>query len=184
MQFKPFKTDEPKQPEEKPAIERKVIESQAAEKQGNQPDFIPHFEYPPTHLCFPPPADLYVLGTIDMQEVAQRLIQFKTTSKRSLPEPSSHEVNERIICAALDLPEYSPITLEILQRLWYAIAYEPKATDGSGDRFQYWPSFILHAAVSYRALTKFGWGVLKDPPLNPNDNSYMGKFRRELAGRV
>ena len=183
--FNPEKPKQPlSQPDSKPAMEQKPIEPELAEKQGNQPDFTPRFEYPPSHVVFPPPADLYTLGTVDMQVVARRLIEARSRAKHFLPAPSSHEVNEAIICAALGLPEYSPITLELLQQIHYALAYEPKAHDGSGNRFQYWPSFILSAAVSYRGLTKFGYGALKDPPLNPNDGSYMGKFRRELAGRV
>lgn len=122
------------------------------------------FPWPPKGIVFPPPKDVYEMGSIDMTGLASRL--------RGLPFPAltTHEANQDVVRAALGLSGWVPIELPLLQKVFLAFAYEPKATDPSrsaNDWSRYWPYAKLFAAVWYLGL-KFGYGSLKDPPPGPD----------------
>jgi hypothetical protein len=123
------------------------------------------FGYPPEDVIFPPPAEVpYRLGEIDFTNLAVRL--------RGLPAPApnAHEASESIIRAALGLTAWVPIELPLLQKLLYALRYEPKALDPTMPASQwsrYWPYAKLFAAVWYLGNVKHPYGSLRDAPLAP-----------------
>jgi hypothetical protein len=122
------------------------------------------FVYPPRDAIFPPPTAIYKLGDIDFTNLAARL--------RGLPLPSltGHDANEAVIRAALGLSAFVPIELPLLQKVFLALFYEPKAIDRSrsaNDSSRFWPYAMLFAGVFNLATAKYGYGSLHDPPPDP-----------------
>lgn len=144
--------------------EPETIEAEPAPAQ-QQPDADddPQPPYPPRTLLFPPPPEIYTLGSIDMQLVARRMID---GGARDLHEsPGRQDVNEAIIRIALDLPQCIEVTEGICQKTWFALQLEPWAEDPRiAGRYRYWPRNKLFGAIYHFANANFGPGLLPDAP--------------------
>lgn len=145
-------------------VEPETIETpESAPAQQSMDDDDPQPAYPPRTLLFPPPPEVYKLGSIDMQLVARRMID---GGARDLHEsPGRQDVNEAIIRIALDLPQCIDVTEGICQKTWFALQLEPWAEDPRvAGRYRYWPRNKLFGSIFYFSNAKFGPGMLPDAP--------------------
>jgi hypothetical protein len=143
-------------------VEPETIEAtEPAPAQRSMADDDPQPAYPPRTLLFPPPPEVYELGSIDMQSVARRMVE---GGARDLHEaPGRQDINQAIIRIGLGLPQCIEVTEGICRTTWLALQYERSSVDPRmpGD---HWPRHKLFAAIFYFANSKFGFGKLPDAP--------------------
>jgi hypothetical protein len=137
--------------------------------------------YPPEHLDFPPDPSIYVLGSVDMALVRERM-KYAISDLRLFPDVSRSGDCENVLRIVLGLNNVEPIKKEDVQRLYYAREFEPPMGDKSLESF-------LHSAMYYYAHLTWGFSSLKHAPtsqayLAANPDCFEARMNRRLGAGI